>query len=196
MIQKRLSKPEDLGQLHQAARTVLRSTPLDDIVPKLLPLLATPDTELRRDVFELVGNRIGPQDAGQIPALLLAVKDPAADVRISAAWALCEVTAQTDFAARVLKDLLSQGDDGLCMNWAAGYVSALGRPEPSLISILTNSLASVRQAERATACGYLGQIGPLAAAAIPSLRAVLRDPSEDVRHRAQFALKRIDPEHK
>jgi HEAT repeat protein len=196
VIQNRFSPPENLRQLRAAAGLVVQSTPLDGIAPKLLPLLAKPDSELRLIVLNLVANRIGPSDAGQVPFLLLAVKDPDPGVRIDAAWALWKITAQTDYALRVLKDLLRQGDDYHCVKWADAYLLDVGRPDPSFISILTNSLASVRKAERATACGYLGQLGPQAAAAIPSLRAALRDPSEDVRHRAQFALKRIDPQPK
>jgi HEAT repeat protein len=85
MIRQRFPQPANLEELRSAALFIARNTPSVRLAPKLLPLLKTPDSDLRWAV--LVASRIGPSDAGEISWLLLAENDP--DIKVRAGMLQC-----------------------------------------------------------------------------------------------------------
>jgi HEAT repeat protein len=195
MIRQRFPQPADHAELRSAAGLVLMNNPFDDIVPKLLPLLATPDSGVRMAVFSAVQNRIGPTDAGQVPVVLMAANDPDLDVRMEAAVALWKITGQTNTAVPILQSILVRQADARHRHWAACYLWEMRQADPLLIPTFIDSLTNRQAGIRMSACSCLGQIGPPATAAIPALRQALQDVDSEVRRRAKSALTRIDPQH-
>jgi len=194
-IQERLTQPNDPQTLRSAAELVLLNVPSSQIAPKLLPLLKELDSAVRLAVLNSVQNFIGPADIGQAPMVLLAAKDPDADVRMRAALALWKITGQTNTAIPVLETTLNLTQDAVRRHWAACYLLEMGKSDPLLTVIFMNSLTNGQPGVRMSACSCLGRIGPSAAAAIPSLRNALHDPQAEVRRRAEMALRAIDPKH-
>jgi HEAT repeat protein len=193
MIRKHIRQPADLIQMRQAAGLVVRNTPLDDIVPKLLPLLAAPDSKLRLAVLQAVDDRIEPPDAGQIPFLLLATNDPDTEVRMDAAWALWEITRQTNATAAILNGILRQSPDVSRRHWAAVYLLRMGHADPLLIPTFIGSLTSGQRDLRVSAGACLRQIGPPAADAVPALFQAVQSTDLEVSQSARQALRRIKP---
>jgi HEAT repeat protein len=140
-LQQRLPQPYDPLELNLAASFVVLNYHESTIVLKLLPLLRLRATDLRTEILSAVQDRIGPADAGQIPAMLVAATDPSftvreelmvclgrigrsatnavptivklcsdedVDVRMEAAWALWNITGQTNIAAPVLESASPQ----------------------------------------------------------------------------------------
>ena len=168
--------PEDAGQ-----------------IPFLLWAANDTNAIVRAEVL-LCLSRIGRSATNAVPAVLKLCADKDMDVRMDAAQALWKITGQTNIAVPVLEGILSQENDAHCLEWVTGFLLEMGKPAPSLISVLTNSLTGGRIEERLGACACLRHIGPLAAAAIPALRNALQDSNPQVRQRAKWALTGIVPE--
>jgi HEAT repeat protein len=163
-------------------------------IPFLLSAANDTNAIVRAEVM-LCLNRIGRSASNAVPAILKLCADKDMDVRMDAAQALWKITGQTNIAVPVLEGILSQENDAHCLEWVTGFLLEMGKADPSLICILTNSLTGGRIEERMTACACLRHIGPpAAAAAIPALRKAMQDPNPELRQRAKWALTGIVPE--
>jgi HEAT repeat protein len=151
-----------------------------------------PDPTVRRDVWNRL-SRIGHAASNAVPAVLRLSADHDVQVRQEAAWALWQITKQTNVAVPALEDALSRNPDASQRRLAAYHLLVMGDSGPAFVTALIGSLTNSQPGDRATVCTFLGQIGPPAAAAIPALRKALHDPEPEVRRRAEVALSKIEP---
>ena len=157
--------------------------------------LRKPESEVRRDdLYRQL------RDMGQegVQGLARAYRDPDVRLRRNAALALLvlgggygmEAPMDVSPALVALTDALRDSDSDV-RAWSAqaiGHIGASATPAvPKLIDLLNGD-----EAARNSACIALRKIGPNAAAALPSLRRALSDPSEDVRRFAELAIEAID----
>ncbi len=163
-----------------------------------IPLLALaaddPDITVRTEVWRRL-SRLGPAATSALPYVLKFCADHDPQVRQDAAWALWQITKQTNAAVPVLEDALSRNRDAGQRHLAAYHLLVMGDSGPTFVTALVDSLTNSQAGDRAAVCSFLGQIGRPAAAAIPALRKALQDPEPEVRRRAEVALSSIDPEH-
>jgi hypothetical protein len=161
-----------------------------------IPLLALaandPDITVRTEVWRRL-SCIGPAATDALPYVIKFCADHDVQVRQDAAWALWQITKQTNAAVPVLEDALGLNQDAGQRHSAAYHLLVMRDSGPAFVTALIDSLTNSQPGDRATVCTFLGQIGPPAAAAIPALRKVLQDPEPEVRRRAEVALNKIEP---
>lgn len=137
--------------------------------------------------------RMGPADEETIPALMDALKDPSTSIRQRAARALGNLGPA---ARRALPELTQAFEDGneIVRISVAG---ALVRLDPRKTQALTFLIQKARPESpiefRRCALGTLEWLGPAAAAAAPDVRALLKDPVEEIRQAAAGVLKQMVP---
>jgi len=194
-LHQHLPRLHDPSTLRSASFLILFETGSGQVVPKLLPFLKEPDSELRLRILQVGYNRLGPSNANQVRFVRLAANDTNLDVRMAAALALWQITSETNTTIPVLEGALRQDPNEERRLRAAGFLVAMGQSNSLVTTTLINSLTNDNAALRATACYHLGLLGPPVASAIPALREALNDPTPVVRQYAKSALSRIDPEH-
>lgn len=124
------------------------------------------------------------------PDLLIALKSPNMQVRLSAIDAL---ESMGESAVPALIQALKDSDPAV----RSGSASALGHIRPTTSAMIAALIEALRDDSEGVchSAGYaLGAIGPEARAAIPSLIRALRHPSAKVRDGAGWALGHIGPE--
>jgi HEAT repeat protein len=157
--------------------------------------LRKPESEIRR---ENVYRQLRDMGAEGVQGLARAYRDPDVRLRRNAALALLflgggygtgapvDVTPALVALTNGLRD--SDSDVRAWSAQAIGHIGASATPAvPQLIELLNGD-----EAARNSACIALRKIGPNAAAALPSLRRALSDPSEDVRRFAELAIEAIE----
>ncbi len=164
-----------------------------DILPELIPLLESPDTQLARAAAFAI-HYVGPAAQPAVPHLiaLLRKNDPA--TRREAIFALQGIGPAAAEAVPALIEALNCREDFHTQYWACralGSIGAGARPAvPVLIVLVHEGVTSVRRNAAAT----LGLIGPdIGAEGIAALIAAVSDPVEPVREQAVIALGRLGP---
>lgn len=130
---------------------------------------------VRRTAARLL-DRMGPAAKEALPALLDALKDPDAEVRQAAAWALAAVVAQDPAPV-----MLRLGDPDPAVRSGASVALSLlmdqaqkeGKPVPELVPTLAAALRSADPKDRELALAALAGLGPAGAAALPEVLALL-----------------------
>ena len=124
-----------------------------------------------------------------LPALTKTLAHPVMKVRYQAVFALGGMGEKAGAAAPALVRALESRD-----YWLPQYAAAaLGRIGVQAVQPLLKALESENQLVRGNAAFALGEIGPPAAAAVPALTMLMtRDENEQVRQKAEDALRRID----
>jgi HEAT repeat protein len=153
-----------------------------------------PDTSVRQEVWHRL-EHIGASASNALPFVLKLCSDDNINVRQDAAWALWNITGQTNTAVPVIESALSRSLSASRRHQMAYHLLMMGDSAPFFVATLVNSLTNNEAGDRVTVCSFLREIGPPASSAIPALRKALQDPEPEVRRRAEVALSRIDPEH-
>jgi HEAT repeat protein len=148
---------------------------------------------------DMVGsrNRGGQLSQDSIEALVAELKSDRSDVREKARKALVAVGAQAVPAlVRLLrdKDVVGSFREGAEGEGAWDAVNALTEIGAPAVLGLSGALGDNEAAVRAQAATALGNIGPAAAATVPSLVRALRDRDDWVRLSAANALGKMGPE--
>jgi HEAT repeat protein len=158
-------------------------------IPSLIELLQDQEAYGKnRTAAVLALERIG-QVA--MPALILALKDQNALLRLGAVHALGRFVPGAKEATNALKEALKDPDNDVRVGAANALMRVPGQrlkeAMPGLIKSLRDPEASIRWG----ASIVLGSIGPEAKAAIPTLMQLLNDPDEAVRTGVGEALTKI-----
>ena len=164
-----------------------------DQAPVFLSILGDSNPRVREKALSALG-RIGPGASDAATAISNASHDPNLDVRIAAAWAMWQVTHETNVPVPVLHAALSQSNTRQ-RHWAACYLQNIEGKNPELLSVFLQSLTNSEVGVRMSAYALLQGYGTNAKAAVPALLTALQDRSApDLRQRAKTALRAIDPE--
>ena len=147
--------------------------------------MAAGNPQLRRGAIRAAG-RLGKDAVSALPALIKALNDPDAEVRVQAADSLVAV-AEEDASIPILIEALSD-DDGYVAVEVALILAKLGAPA---LGELANALSGARARQRRMAAFALGRIGPEAKSAVPALVQALGDKTEAVQVNAIDALASI-----
>ena len=168
----------------------------DAAVPALCKLLSDPDDWVRGSALialGLMGSKAKPAVPAFIATLRFGTNEHIVGIRATAAWALGEVGPDARMAVPWLRQSLSNTNAPMRLSAAI----ALWR-----ISQNTNVVSVVieqfdRNPQNREILRALGEMGPLASSAVPTLLKLLRDPDSlgpYVQPLAREALKKIDPE--
>ena len=136
--------------------------------------------------------RVSPNSPEVVRALIDALGDTVDAVRMSAAFALTSAGVRAEGAVPGLHDALHDTAHA-AVRWQAAMI--LGSLGPSAgqtsVPVLTEALSDPDPQVRAAAAEALGNIGQVAAPALPKLYVLLRDVDADVRRKTVEALPNI-----
>lgn len=134
---------------------------------------------------------LAPSARADPDALAAKLRDPDAEVRWHAAWALARLGKQAAPAAPALAERL--GDEDRAVRFAAAVALSRGGAAavPMLVKVLEEPTSSADK--RAAAARALEYIGPAAAPALPALRAAVRRGSTKLRRRMLRTLAALGP---
>lgn len=137
-------------------------------IPNAIALLKHPSPQVRQAAARGLGalRRQSAAANQAIPALIEALADPDRDVRFSGVLALKQMGADASNAVPAITSIVAE--------------TGVGPPTNSFLYL------------RAAAASTLGKIGPVAADALPELKAALREPNSYLRGQAAVAIWRID----
>ncbi len=162
--------------------------------PTFLAALKDKDATVRSQGAFLLG-AAGPSPNAQAaaPALMAALADQAAPVRLEAALALCHLRlAGPKVIGPLLEGLKSQ--DAEVRRRAAEGVALVGPSAKETVPVLVDLLKDRDHAPvRTAAANALGSMGAEAKPALPALRQALHDDQSSVRYQAAVALLRLAP---
>jgi len=164
------------------------------VVPALAALLHDPQWHIRNAAVEALG-AIGLDSKGAIPALRNALKDPVERIRRHAAETLGKIGSADEKTVQALVATMSDRDRDV-RAWAAlSHWRLQHRPE-MVVPVLTEFLAYTFRLwdgqDFLTAIRCLGEIGPAASEAIPTLRHVLRYGGSWARNDVLEAMRKIE----
>jgi HEAT repeat protein len=178
---KRIAALLALGRAGEQARAVL---------PALIEALKDEDPEVRIQAQAAL-DKIGPPTSEDLPVLSLALQDEAPEVRAFAAGAVAQLGLEARDELPTLTEL-ADDEDALV---SAAAQKAREKLEKLLLAELTRRLKEEASADaRREAARELGDIGPDASSAVPSLTEALGDPNSAVRQAASEALVQVGPE--
>ena len=146
-----------------------------------------PDARVRRMAAASLG-RLG-KGAPGLPALLELMRDPDAEVRWQAVWALD--SGRPEGAGEGLARALEDPDEIVRLS-AAAALHGLGR-FPETLPALRRALSSPEVSARGKACELLGGIPDSSTGTAAALALALADPEPEVREAAAGALERLGP---
>jgi HEAT repeat protein len=127
-----------------------------------------------------------------VPALITVLRDPDADVRMSATFALSKIGPKAKAAVHALCELAKDGNDGV-RQFAVAALGRIGPAAREAVPVLMARLTDPVGRIRFHAAGSLGAIGASAKEAVPALIGRLKDKEKDTRELATWALGRIGP---
>jgi HEAT repeat protein len=158
-------------------------------IPTLRALLADKDRYARSAALHgLIV--VGPPS---IPMLVKALEPGPAVVRTGALGALAGMGPKARPALGAVRAVLNDPDQGVKVGAGWALYKIEGKAEPA-VRALTEQLKDANMFRRHNAAGFLGRMGPDGAAAIPALRAALRDKKAGVSSSAVCdALSRMGP---
>jgi HEAT repeat protein len=168
-----------LGLMHEHATNAISA---------LIQGLRDHDFRFRAACTRALG-RIGGEDV--TPALVQALRDRVAEIRIEGAYALLKLHRETETGWKALTEELNNHWGGPRAE-AALKLAELGSEASNAVAPLRKLLEDRLDGVRAAAAQALGRIGSSAAVAIPDLRKACRDPEPNVSKAATLALQRIE----
>jgi hypothetical protein len=191
----RLKAIKELGAIGSDAR---------DAIPALSTIMLEDSDRFARIEASLAIKKMHPATRDALPALIRALEDEEPWVRMNVVLSLVQLHEEARPAVpaliKALKNENNQTNLGkfpLTIQEAAasalGWASA-GSDEavPALLEALETEDAKRGAIRRQIIARALGLIGPEARPAVPKLKAMLKDQSDDVRRAAEDALKRIE----
>ena len=157
----------------------------------LVKRLADPDKFVRWPAARAIANFPADLAAGAVPGLAKLLSDPDLDVRLTAAKTLKEIGPAAHAAVPALAAAANTGDTEARMA-AMEALQQIG-PEAGRVAVskLIEALRNTDPRVRRAAAKTLGSFGPVAFAAIPSLRRALGDEDQEVRVNASDAMLNI-----
>jgi HEAT repeat protein len=196
---------DPLPMVRQAAvQTLAQAGPAAiSALPQLGPMLNERDNYLRLSAADALW-RISPEQARVIVPLLIGLMDPEASLgdapdlslefRVAAVEIMGEMGPLAKEAVPALRRLLHKGPD----DHRFGAANALRKIEPTngpaLVPLFVQFLAATdAPVARPEVIEALGEIGPAATEAVPTLTRYLDDEDEMIRLTSAIALWRIDP---
>lgn len=183
-LEDALQDPEDFVRC-EAATAIGRVDAMSTAgVPVLADLLAVGDTLAAEALEEL-----GPRAAGAVPQLVAAVE--AGHIGGYAAAALGAIGRSAARAVPALVEALRRQEDGDKVTCLIA-LGKIGVSTPGAVTVVAQALSEDEDAQF-WAAEALGQFGPAAADAIPSLVRAYRDGHPENRWAIAEALGRIDP---
>jgi HEAT repeat protein len=177
---KRIAALLALGKAGAVARPVL---------PALIDALKDDDAEVRVQAQAAL-DRVGPATKEDLPILSLALGDDAPEVRAFAAGAVGQLGMEARDQLPVLCELVEDGNAQV----SAAAQKSREQIEKQLLTDLTRRLKDDAPDTRRDAARELGEMGPDASSAIPSLTQALGDDNAAVRQAAADALVQMGPE--
>jgi HEAT repeat protein len=167
-----------------------------EVVLALAAALRDQNGEVRRNALRGLYS-FGQRAKPAVPALLEALQNPDAAVRVLSARTLLRIDPETVSQASVLPLLLkSLTDNDRVARWAA--IEALAEVQNEAATVVPAIAERLQQDPdpdvRLVAARCLSQLGRQAQAAAPALLSALKDKDSRVRDRAAATLKKIDPE--
>jgi HEAT repeat protein len=181
------------GLSNAAGVSPIEASTAESLAVALTGLLADESEEIRSMAAGALGV-VGEHNPVPLPRALIAALqgDRSADVRISAARSLGRFQTGRDAATLALLRAL-QADEPLVRDACVAALQAASpvrgeRRSAEIVSALMEALASRECRVRYLAAAILGEIGPGAAAAVPTLIGMLREPADP-----EMVRGRIDP---
>ncbi len=163
-------------------------------VPHLIEALGSADAAHQRPLIFALAH-MGPDAAEATPPLIKALSSADEDVRVAAAIALGGIGPAASAAVDALQKSLDASDSVLRLVSAEALLKIEPQDEKILqqvITVLTNLVAKGEtDVTRSEAAAALGDIGPVAKSALPTLKKALTDESPTVREAAQETIKKI-----
>jgi Carboxypeptidase regulatory-like domain/HEAT repeats len=147
-----------------------------------------------------IPGKLRPLDADSLPALLLALEDPDAQMRQNGAIVLLNLIGDhsrgTQFklaVGKILPALIKalEDPDGNVRTWSAESIGEIGPEAGTAVPALVLLLKYDDLASRKSSCTALGKMGSAARAALPYLNEALRDNSDDVQQCARQSIETI-----
>ena len=171
----------------------------DAAVPVLCKLLSDPDDWVRGSALQLLGF-MGPKAKPAVPALMATLRFGTnkyiVGTRATAAWALGRIGPDARTAVPWLKQSLSDTNTPLRLTAAIALWRIV--QDTNVVALVIEQFD--RNPHNRDALSALGEMGPLAKSAVPTLFKILRPPdlsgipaSPAVQKSAREALKQIDP---
>ncbi|QDU95917.1 HEAT repeat domain-containing protein [Lignipirellula cremea] len=173
-----------------------------DAVPELIEALeaAGDDKEDNdfREVAQFALGRIGAASAPAVEVLVDSLDSDDPEVQGSAIFALAKIGPGAQAALPALKEKLNSENrrEKLLSAWAIMKIQTSDRKllAPLAMPFLVEALTSDHEFVRIEAAKALGELGPLAATAVPALEEAATDSSSDVREAAAAAVAQIKGE--
>jgi HEAT repeat protein len=176
-------------------------------LPQLTLMLKEPDEYLRLSAADALW-RISPEQAIVVVPLLITLIDVQETrsasgqtsggdrqaLETAAVHVLGEMGPLAKDAAPVVRDLLQRGGDDLRFSAADALRHIDPASAPELVPLFVQLLASTNDLYQPEVIEVLGEIGPAAAKAVPTLIAFLNNEDDTTRLAAASALWRIDPQ--
>ncbi|MCS7166476.1 MAG: HEAT repeat domain-containing protein [Gemmatales bacterium] len=194
---KSLTQQEGTGSTNAENRQS-KNEPSPKAVPlsKWLKLLEDKNLEQRLAALQAISN-IGPEARAAVPLLQKLLESPEVEERKEALRALSAIGPAAEQAIPQVRKLL-QDSDADVQEWACSTLGRIGESAkvaiPELEKIILN--ASVADKVRWAAAVALGNIGPAAVSATPTLLKALRDSDPWLRWAATEGLAGIGPQAK
>ena len=169
----------------------------DAAVPALCKLLSDPDDWVRGSALPtlgLMGSKAKPAVSGLIATLRFGTNGHIVGIRATAAWALGQVGPDAQMAVPWLRQSLS--DTNAPMRLSAAIALWRISQDTNVVSVVIEQFD--RNPQNREILRALGEMGPLAKSAVPTLLKILGPPDPPwqpyVQPLAREALKKIDPE--
>ena len=172
----------------------------DAAVPVLCKLLSDPDDWVRGSALQLLGF-MGPKAKPAVPALMATLRFGTnkyiVGTRATAAWALGRIGPDARTAVPWLRQSLSDTNGPMRLSAAIALWRIV--QDTNVVALVIEQFD--RNPHNTEALSALGEMGPLAKSAVPTLFKILRPPdlsgipaSPVIQKPAREALKQIDPE--
>lgn len=171
----------------QAALAVL--LPIGNPVPVLVEALADADPNLRLLAVEVLAE-LEP-DERILPALVTTLEDHDPLVRIAAVERVVRFRTKAKAALLALERWLADEDERFRISAAAAIVKIDPEQIDRMLPVLVAGLGSKNPLWRGMAAEALGDLGEVAAAALPKLETLLRDECAGLRCDAAMAMLKI-----
>ena len=165
--------------------------PGDHLAALVEALTTDPDDEVRLLAIEVLGE-MGTKAEPALPALIWTLNDEDRIVRVAAVAPVADFGRKSTNAIPILETWLESGDEFSKVTAAAAIVRIDPSRAGDVLPVLVDALQSDDYGIRCHTAWHLGQLGPVATAAIPALGRLLDD--ESIRNLAVDAIESITEE--
>jgi len=162
-------------------------------VPELAAALKDSEPMFRREALFALA-RIGPQSAIILPQIEAELSDPTPEVEYAAIYALGKIGPASKIAAADLRKNLTSDDEFLKIASMWALLQIQGKDEQLVkeaVPAFTKLLKDDQEMRRIEAATALGELGPSAAKALPTLKELAESDTPAVRKSAKDAIAKI-----